>query len=698
MICIDRSTIALAVVSSLLLAVPTSVSSAQGPSANRAPSSAPASTLPWHLSAADVAARCRAEVTGAKAAVNTLLARSIATQSFANTIRPIEDAYGSFYNATSGLGFLQSVSSDKAVRDSSTTCNQAVANFGVELNADPRLYAAAVHVQHTKLSPLQRQVVTRYIETGRHGGAALDSATRVRTTALLQRVNDLGRDFILANGADTSTIALTESETAGLPPAFVAGLKKQGSDYIVPVNESTVGLFMRNERSSVVRRRYYARFMLRGGMPNIDRLRTTIALRDTLAHLFGFPTWAAYQLDVKVAKTPDRALSFIKRIDDGLLPKAKQEIARLEPLATRDTLGHPIMIWDAGYYTEQLRRTQYALNTEEVRQYFPVDHVVRSVLDIYQELFGLTFTDVAKPDVWAPGVRQFSVQDAATHRAMGTIYLDLFPRPDKYDHFADFGLVYGRTLPTGARQLSVTAIVGNWPAPSSGQPALLSHGEVVTFFHEFGHAVAAIADESPYLTTSTNNLRQDFVEALSQMLENWMWQPDVLKRVSHHVATGKPLPDSLIGRMLALKHFRDGGNGTAQAFYSAYDMAIHSSGPVVDPVAMWTKMFAEMTPSADVEGSLGPAAFGHVMGGYDAGYYGYLWSKVYAQDLFTRFEKEGVMSARTGRAYRRGILAPGSMEEPDALLQKFLGRPLSYDAFFKEMGIAAEQKSGAPVP
>jgi Zn-dependent oligopeptidase len=468
------------------------------------------------------------------------------------------------------------------------------------------------------------------------------------------------------------------------------------------VNESTVALFMRNQPSSAVRRRYYAKYMLRGGMPNVERLRTTIALRDTLAHLFGFPTWAAYQLDIKVAKTPDRALSFIRKIGEGLLPKAKQEIARLEPLAAADHLDHPIAVWDAAYYTEKLRRSQYALDAEAVRQYFPVDHVVRSVLDIYQELFGITFTDVAKPDVWAPGVRQFSVQDAETRRGMGTVYLDLFPRPDKYDHFADFGLVYGRTLPTGAREVPVNAIVGNWPAPSGGQPSLLSHGDVVTFFHEFGHAVAAIADESPYLTTSTNNLRQDFVEALSQMLENWMWQPDVLKRVSRHATTGKPLPDSLITRMIALKHFRDGGSGTAQAFYSAYDMALHSSGPVVDPVKMWATMFAEMTPTPDIEGSLGPAAFGHLMGGYDAGYYGYLWSKVYAQDLFTRFEKEGVMSGATGRAYRRGILAPGSTEEPDVLLQKFLGRPLSYDAFFKEMGIGgagdAKSGAGAPVP
>jgi thimet oligopeptidase len=181
------------------------------------------------------------------------------------------------------------------------------------------------------------------------------------------------------------------------------------------------------------------------------------------------------------------------------------------------------------------------------------------------------------------------------------------------------------------------------------------------------------------------------------MLENWMWEPSVLAKVSRHHVTGKPLPDSLIRRMIALKHFRDGLNGTTQAFFSAYDLALHTSGAAVDPLSMWKKMQTELTPLPDPEGSLGPASFTHLMSGYDAGYYGYLWSKVYAQDLYTRFAREGALNPRTGRAYRDTILAPGATEEPDAVLRKFLGRPLSYDAFFAEMGIGATGTS-RPTP
>ncbi|MFL5563343.1 MAG: M3 family metallopeptidase [Gemmatimonadaceae bacterium] len=657
---------------------------------------AQATPAAWQLPAASVAANCRASVARAKSTVNGLLAAPGGARTFATVIKPVENALGTMNNEVSAYGFMFYVSPDKAVRDSSNLCNQAVTNYSVEVTADPRLYRAAEQASREKLATVaDRQLVTLYLQNGRHGGAALDSATRVRTTALLQHIADLGREYAMTLGEDSSSIRISDAESAGLPSQFLAGLKHDSSGYVVPTNESTIGLFVRNAKSSDARHRYLMTYGNRGGMGNIQRLRSAVAIRDTLAHLFGFPTWAAYQLDVKVAKTPQRVISFLDQIDAGLLPKAREEVARLSPIAAQDTLGHTVEAWDVSYYNEQLRRTKYALDAEAVRQYFPVDHVVRSVEDIYQELFGLKFTEVKPADAWSPEVTRYAVTDAQTGRPLGTIYLDLFPRAGKYDHFADFSLRAARALPDGSRELPVTAIVGNWPQPGGDTPALLSHGDVVTFFHEFGHAVDALADQSPYISTGTGYLRQDFVEALSQMLENWMWQPSILKRVSRNVKTGEPLPDSLIARMLALKHFSDGGNGTAQAFYSAYDMTLHSSGADVDPVALWNSMEPKLTAGPVLTGVIPAAAFGHLMSGYDAGYYGYLWSKVYAQDLFTRFATEGIMNPKVGRAYRTIILAPGATEEPDALLQRFLGRPLSYDAFFAEMGISSGAASRA---
>jgi thimet oligopeptidase len=646
---------------------------------------------PWHLTAAQLAATCRSGVAGTRARLDTLLRRPVAEQTFANTLLPIEDAVGSLYDATSVLGSLYVLSPNKAVRDSSTACSQLTSNYFVEVNADPRIYAVAAHARAERLSAIDSALAARWEETLRHGGAALDSAKRARSTAMLQHLNDLSREFNVALSTDTTRVALSDGEIAPLPAQLKAQLVKRGTKQLLPADESTISLFLRNEPSSDARHRFLLAYERRGGMANIDRLRTAVAIRDTLAHLFGFPNWAAYQLDVKVAKTPERATAFIGRVDEGLMTKARQELAELAPVAEHDGLGHKLEVWDLSYYGEKLRQARYAVNGNEVRQYFPVEHVVRSVLDIYQELFGLALSEVTPADVWAPGVREFTVRDVATGRVLGTAYLDLFPRPDKYDHFAAFPFVLTRRRADGTRQLPAVAIVGNWPAPGGKEPSLLSHGDVVTFFHEFGHAVDMLSDSSPYISLGTGGLRQDFVEAPSQMLENWMWEPAILARVSKNVVTGRPLPDSLVQRMLALKHFRDGLNGTSQAMLAAYDLALHSGDPSVDPLALWNKLSAELTPVADIEGNLGPASFGHLMSGYDAGYYGYLWSKVYAQDLYTRFAREGPMNRRTGRAYRETVLAPAATQEPDALLQRFLGRPLSYDAFFAEMGIAPER-------
>jgi thimet oligopeptidase len=665
--------------------------------AQTSPSATSHATKPWHLSAAQLAAECRSAVAETRARLDTLLARRPAEQTFANTLRPIEDAVGGLYNRTSVLASLYLLSPDKPVRDSSTACSQLTSNYYVEVNADPRIYGVASHARSAQLPRVDRVLAARWEETLRHGGAALDSAKHARATSMLERINDIARDFNVALSSDSTRIALSDSEIAPLPEQLRGQLVRHGAEQLLPVDESTIGLFLRNEPSSDTRHRYLLAYERRGGTQNLARLREAVAIRDSLAHLFGFPSWAAYQLDVKVARTPQRATDFIRRIDGGLLTKARRELAELAPLAERDGLGHAIEPWDVTYYSEKLRQARYAVNTNEVRQYFPVEHVVRSVLDIYQELFGLALHEVTPPDVWAPSVREFSVSDAASGRALGTAYLDLFPRPDKFDHFATFPMVEARRLPDGTRQLPAVAIVGNWPAPGGKEPALLSHGDVVTFFHEFGHAVDMLSDESPYVTVGIGGLRQDFLEAPSQMLENWMWEPAVLARVSKHVETGRSLPDSLIARMLALKHFRDGLNGTAQAFYSAYDLALHGGDPSADPLALWNRLSAELTPLPDIEGSLGPASFGHLMNGYDAGYYGYLWSKVYAQDLYTRFSREGPMNRATGRAYRETVLAPGATEEPDALLQRFLGRPLSYEAFFEEMGITTS-KDTKPTP
>jgi Zn-dependent oligopeptidase len=585
------------------------------------------------------------------------------------------------------------LSPDSAVRDSSTACDKLVSSYTAEAAADARLYALARRAwSEISAGPgtssgaqADRQLVKLYIETGRKAGAALDSATRKTVVRLFQHHADLERDFNLTLAADSTQVRIPLSDTVGLDPQFRSQLRREGDSLAVPVNESTFFPFLKHESDREARQRFAWAYLNRGGASNVARLDTALAVRDTISHLLGFSNWAAYQLSTKMAKSPERVLDLLERLKPLLRHKAAAELSRLRPLAGKDGITGNLELWDYFYYLERLRNRRYALDENLVRQYFPVDHVVPAVMDLYSRLLGVRFREVTPAGAWAPGVRQFTVAEAGSAAPLGRLYLDLFPRPNKYDHFADFDLLPTFRQADGSRQLPWTAIVGNWPLAAPGHPALLTHGDLLIFFHEFGHAMATVLNQSPYFTTSA--YLQDFVEAPSQMLENWMWQPAILRRVSHHVTTGAPLPLPLIRRMLALKHLDDGNKWGLQVFLALYDMRLHSASPPPEPTAAWFALWPSVMPMPYPRDTRPEASISHFMAGYEAGYYGYLWSKVYAQDMFTRFEKAGVLDPRTGRAYRDDILAPAGTEEPDTLVRRFLGRPLRTDAFYRELGL-----------
>jgi thimet oligopeptidase len=672
-----RSSISLA----LLLCAPALAASQPAPNQQNAP-------VNWHPTPTTLTAQCDATLTRARSGVAAALARPLAQRSFENSIKPVETAFVDFGQEVFPLTFLYNVAPDSGVRAASAACDSKVQSYLIELGANPEIYTTALAVQKAggALTPADRKLVALYIEAGRHSGAGLDAATREHTTALFKRLNDLQRDFIIALGADTTSITVSPTGIAGFPQQFVATLKRNAAgDYIVPANEATYSLVMRNATSSATREKYYTTYQTIGGAANVQRLSTALILRDSLAHLMSVPNWATYQLQIKTARTPERVMSFLNELDANLLPKARAEHARMAALKLANGDSTAFRQWDVGYYSQMLRRQQYSVDEEKLRQYFPVDKVVAGVLGIYSHLFGLRFNEIKPSDAWAADVSEYQVTDTVSGKPLGVVYLDLFPRPNKFNHFADWSVRSRIARPDGTEDQTIGMIVGNWPTPEPGKPSLLSHGDVITFFHEFGHLVDGALARSPYLTDL--NLRQDFVEAPSQMLENWMWQPEVLALVSRNVNSGEPLPKAVIDKMIAAKHMQDGIDGTAQLFYGLYDMTLATSSPNLDPTAIWMDLMPKVTGTAADGGGVPEASFGHLMSGYDAGYYGYLWSKVEAQDLFTRFEKEGFLNPTTGMAYRRLVLEPGGLREPDELLQDFLGRPMSYEAFYRDMGV-----------
>ncbi|MBV8299710.1 MAG: Zn-dependent oligopeptidase, partial [Candidatus Eremiobacteraeota bacterium] len=452
-----------------------------------------------------------------------------------------------------------------------------------------------------------------------------------------------------------------------------------------------IGPFLQNETDEAARKAFYVAYNNRGGDNNVQLLQNAITTRDRLAHLLGYPTWAAFVLADRMAGSPQRVEDFLSQIDAAILPKARQERAEDAALKAAQFPGTQLEQWDQTYYENQLAKTKYSVDQNEIKQYFPVQHVVDSVLGIYQQLLGVKFTKANVP-VWYSTVEAYDVADAASGKPLGRFYLDLFPRPGKYDHFANFPIIPRRVLPDGSVRLAESAIIGNWPSPAPGRPALLQHGDVVVFFHEFGHCMAALLANEPY-ETLTNGFRQDFIEAPSQMLENFAWDPAILKRVSSNVTTGQPLPDALVQKMIAARYVHYALQTTGQIMYATVDMKYHTMKPPVDTTAVWAATVAQTTPNQYVAGTHPQSEFGHLMGGYDAGYYGYLWSKVYAQDMFTRFKAQGLTNPVAGAAYRNDILAPARLVEPDQEVRNFLGRPMNPNAFYRELGIAPPQTS-----
>jgi thimet oligopeptidase len=667
----------------LLAAVVATSIGAAGPGPQ--PAAVPLS-IDWTLSPAQISATCKAEITRADGRI-TALTRMRSARTFETVVLPLETILADLNDATAAQQLLNSVSTDKAVRDASQACNSDQAAFLSEVTARPALFEAlkAAKASQTATGDAQTKITGLWLDTSRRAGAGLPDAGRTEFVKLSAQLSAIENQFTSNLHNDASTIAISAAQSAGLPADFVATLTKTADGYVVPANESTVEPFMENAADESARRAFYLAYNERAANTNVALLEQAIGIRDRLAHLFGYPNWAAYVLADKMAQTPLRVKSFLANIDAAILPKAKAERAELAALKG----AQPFNNWDIAFFQTKLRKEKYRVDEAAVKQYFPVEHTVNAIFGVYSKLLNVTFAPLAHAAVYNPEVTAYEVHDGTTGLLLGTFYLDLYPRPGKYNHFANFGLIARRVMPDGTVRAPLSAIIGNWARPAPGRPALLSHDEVETFFHEFGHNMAAMLADEPYATL-TSGFRADFIEAPSQMLENWAWDPGILKTISSNVTTAAPLPDALIQKMIAARYLDYALTTTQQILYATIDMTIHSSGAHVDTTQVWKTSVAALTPNTFVDGTHPQAGFGHFMSGYDAGYYGYLWSKVYAQDMFSAFKTGGLENAQVGQRYRTTILAPARTYEPDAEVAAFLGRPMSPTAFYTELGITPQ--------
>jgi Zn-dependent oligopeptidase len=377
--------------------------------------------------------------------------------------------------------------------------------------------------------------------------------------------------------------------------------------------------------------------------------------------------------------------AFLERTWAKLKKKGRKELrVRLKLKGGEDKV---MRSWEWRFYNNQLKKSKYSIDHEKIKEYFPLETVVKGMFEVFGEVFGVSFAP-ADLNTWHKDVRAYEVKNSDGATA-AYFYFDLFPREGKYKHAACFGIRGGRELADGSYELPAAGIVANFPAPAGDSPALLKFDDVVTLFHEFGHVTHNIFTRAKYGKFSGTSVSRDFVEVPSKMLENWAYAPEVLRRISGHYRTpAEKLPEALIKKLIAAKNMDSGLVYLRQVFFSLLDMRYHTARGKVDTTRVYDKLMKKISLIPLSPDTHPQANFGHLMGGYEAGYYSYLWSEVIAMDLFGAFEAAGVMNPETGAKYRELILAPGRSYDEAGQVAKFLGRPAGEEAFLKSIDAA----------
>jgi thimet oligopeptidase len=582
------------------------------------------------------------------------------------------------------------------VRAAGDSMREALEKFQIELGFREDLYAAVVEyasgAEAASLEGESKRLLDWTLRDYKRDGFGLPPQRRARVRELKERLVELGVAFQRNIDNWDDAIFVSREELSGLPDAYIDGLGTEERDgqtlYRVSLDYPEMYPFLDNSESEPARRELMVKNYRKGGPDNIAVLEEAIAVRDELARLLGYESWAACVTELLMSKSPSAVRQFMSELRNKVLAKRDRDIEGMQQ-AKREHTHDPssdLELWDWRFYHNHLLKTRYAVDDFEVAKYFPLDAVLDGLFQVMQTLLGVRFEVVESANAWHPDVQLFRVVEPGDGKTIAYFYMDLFPRPNKYGHAAAFTLVGGRRLPDGSYQTPVSAIVANFTKPTASTPSLLRHTEVVTLFHEFGHILHQTLTRSERLRFSGTRTEQDFVEAPSQMLEHWVWQPEVLQSFSRHVETRQPLPADLLERMVAAKNLDSGVFTMRQLYFAELDMAYHDPGTKKDTTELARELHSIMGFEAPPD-TYWQAGFGHLMGGYDASYYGYKWSEVFADDMFTRFEKAGPLNPKLGAEYRRAVLERGGAVDGDVLVRDFLGREPNSDAFLKNLGL-----------
>ena len=617
---------------------------------------------------------------------------------FTSTIRALDDAAYKASLTANRLEIIRQTSTNASLRDAAEDQTKLLNQWLVSLDYRRDVFLVIKAYADTKpdLTGEDAKLLSETMRDYRRAGVALPTAQQDEVESLRKKLSTLETDFGANIDKARQKLVFTRAELDGVPEDFLnrGDVNNSNGTYSVMANITWHYItVMENAKSEATRLKLETARENLARAANVPILQQVLVLRDTIAKKLGYTNWADFQTEIKMAKTGARAADFLERLKTGLQPKFDAETAEFRAMKAKD-IGDPsaqIFLWDWRYYANQLKKEKYTVDEEALRVYFPYQNVLDGMFKIYQRIFGLKFQRIEPPYKWVDDLQLYAVSDAATGEPMGLFYLDMFPREGKFNHFAEFSIIDGKLLPDGKYQRPVAALVCNFPAPESGKPSLMAHEDVVTIFHEFGHAMHCILTRAKYGRFAGTSVPGDFVEAPSQMLENWAWDKTVLDSfAADYRDPSKKIPAEILGKLKEAKLATEGNVYRRQLSFGLADLALHTqihatneqeTVPLANRIAGDT-FYPEPPDTAFV------AYFGHLMG-YDAGYYGYAWADAIAADMATIFQNapDAFFDRDAGMRLRREIYTQGDSRDVQISIEKFLGRPESIDPFLKKIGI-----------
>lgn len=633
--------------------------------------------------------------------------------SWEKLIQPLEEVENRLHKAWSPVSHLNAVLNSEELRAAYNACLPKLSDYATEMGQNKALFGAyriiAKSTDFANFDVAQQKVIRNALRDFRLSGIDLTEAEKQRYKEIAQELSHFTSRYeenVLDATNEWSKLITHKPDLAGLPDSALAQAKQTAESrgeegWMITLQFPSYLAVMTYADDWHIRREHYEAFVTRASdqgpqyfekdFDNTPIMERILALRHEKAQLLGFKNYAELSLATKMANKPEEVMTFLEDLAAKSWRQARNDFIELKEFATQYYNFGDLEPWDISYYSEKMRQHKYQLSQEEVKCYFPVPRVLTGLFAIVELLYGLQISEISDFDSWHPDARFFQIHDK-DGELRGQFYLDLYAREHKRGG-AWMDDCVGRQKIGDVVQTPVAYLVCNFTPPTGDEPALLTHDEVTTLFHEFGHGLHHLLTQVDYLGVSgINGVEWDAVELPSQFMENWCWEQQALALISGHYETGEPLPDDLFQKMIAAKNFQSGMMMARQLEFSLFDFRIYrdfdpeKGGRIYDTLEKVRSQVAVM-PSAPFNRFA--HSFSHIFaGGYAAGYYSYKWAEVLSSDAYSLFEEKGVFDAETGQSFLHNILEKGGSEDAMSLFVKFRGRKPTIDALLRHNGIS----------